>query len=208
MKPFDEHYWLKHYNDLESMDGIGNRKDHALYLKSLFNLEGIKIKSIFDMGFGHGYLLKEISKTLACKKIGGIEPSDFVFQHKVSMPKANLKKMDIKTWLKSQKYRRTIYDLGLCNSVFQYLSDQDLKVIVPLLKKHFAYIYLTVPTDIEYQRQKKEFGFKDDFAHHRSRKFYYDLLSPHFTFLSLRVLESKYFFTERDSSFHDLLYRF
>lgn len=93
--------------------------------------------------------------------------------------------------------------------MFQYLSESDLKKVIPILSKKVKYLYLTVPTDLEYKRQIQEHGYhKDRYANYRSQDFYYKLLSPYFTFISMRVLESKAHFCEKNTPFNDLLFRF
>jgi trans-aconitate methyltransferase len=207
-KKIDEHYWIEHYSDISGLDGIGNKADHADYVRAFFEIEGVKIKSLFDMGFGHGYLLKEMAKKLKCSRIEGIEPSEIAFRSKIKIPKAKLSMMDLKDWCQNSKYAKKVFDLGMCTSVFQYIPDKDLQKIVPVLKKRFRYLYITVPTDIEYQRQREQFNFVDEYAYKRSQQFYYDLFSPHFTFIGLRILESKLFFDEETTDFQDLLFRF
>ena len=59
---FEENYWQELYKKPEEMDGVGNAQDHADYLKAFFELEGVKINSMIDFGFGPGVLLKKISK--------------------------------------------------------------------------------------------------------------------------------------------------
>ena len=78
------------------------------------------------------------------------------------------------------------FDLGICTSIFQYLTDKDLKEIIPILSERIRYLYLTVPTDIELGRQISELDFKDEYAIHRSREKYQRLLKPHFTDLLYR----------------------
>jgi hypothetical protein len=102
----------------------------------------------------------------------------------------------------------TVIDLGICTSVFQYLTDKELKEALPIISKRIKYLHLTVPTDVELGRQVSELEFKDEYAIHRTREQYQKLLKPHFTFVSARVLESKHYFNEDTTAFTDLLYRF
>jgi len=92
--------------------------------------------------------------------------------------------------------------------VFQYLTDKELKEIIPVLSKRIKFLYLTVPTNVELGRQVSELEFKDEYAIHRTREQYQKLLRPHFTFVSARVLESKHFFNEETTPFTDLLFRY
>ncbi len=196
------------------MDGIGNAKDHMRYLKSFLSVEHVDVSTIIDLGFGYGHLFKEALKTFKPYKAVGIEPSSHAFRkvttnwlRPVPSTELNLYEEDLMSWCRKNR-RRNKFDLGICTSVFQYISDKDLKEIIPVLSQRIKYLYLTVPTDIELQRQISELEFKDEYAIHRSRKKYQMLINKHFTFVSARVLESKYFFSERTTHFTDLLYRF
>lgn len=212
---FDKTYWDKNYSDPMSMDGIGNAKEHARYLQAFFNVEHVQITTVVDLGFGYGHLFREMLKTFKPYKARGIEPSAYAFK-KVKLDKLRpvestdlvLYEEDLLTWCQTERKKENTFDLGICTSVFQYLSDKDLKIIIPILAKRIRYLYLTVPTDVELKRQIEELDFKDEYAIHRSRDKYKKLLGPHFTFVSSRVLESKSFFTEETTHFTDLLYRF
>lgn len=212
---FDKSYWDKNYSDPMSMDGIGNAKEHVRYLESFFNVEHVDISTVIDLGFGYGHLFREMLKTFKPHMARGIEPSPYAFK-KVKLdklrpvPSTDLKlyEEDLITWCKSNRKNETKFDLGICTSVFQYLSDKDLKVIIPILAKRVKYLYLTVPTDLELKRQIEELDFKDEYAIHRSREKYQKLLRPHFTFVSSRVLESKSYFDDESTHFTDLLFRY
>lgn len=213
MPKFDKTYWDKNYSEPKSMDGIGNAKDHVRYLQAFFNIEQVDISTIVDLGFGYGHLFREMMKTFIPHTAVGIEPSSYAFK-KVQLDKlrpvksTNLKLLetDLVSWCRMKK--TGTFDLAICTSVFQYLSDKELKEVIPILSKRIKYLYLTVPTDIELNRQIDELDFKDEYAIRRSRKKYHQLLSPHFTFISSRVLESKYHFNDETTSFSDLLFRY
>lgn len=214
MKPFDKTYWDKNYSEPMSMDGIGNAKDHVKYLQSFLAVEHVDISTIVDLGFGYGHLFREMLRAFKPHTAVGIEPSPYAFK-KVKLdklrpvPTTDLKlfQEDLITWCKTKR-KNDQFDLGICTSVFQYISDKDLKVIIPILAKRIKYLYLTVPTDVELGRQVSELDFKDEYAIHRSRERYHKLFKNDFTFVSSRVLESKHFFNEETSHFTDLLYRF
>jgi hypothetical protein len=213
MTNFDKQYWTKNYSDPQSMDGIGNATEHAKYLKSYFNVEFVDIESIIDLGFGHGYLFKEMLKTFLPYKAYGIEPSEYIFKKAkierwkpVESTKLKIENTDLLSWC--TKPHSEIYDLGICTSVFQYISTHDLKLIIPILSKRVKYLYLTVPTNLELKRQVEELNFKDEYALHRSSQTYKKLISPYFTFISSRILESKHFFNNESTLLTDLLYRF
>lgn len=196
------------------MDGIGNAKDHARYLKSYFAIEHVDISSVVDLGFGYGHLFREMLKTFIPHTALGLEPSPHAFKkakpdklRPVESTKLTLLQQDLLTWCRSDKKTKP-FDLGICTSVFQYIPDKDLKEIIPILSKRVKYLYLTVPTNVELQRQVSELDFKDEYAIHRTRDQYQKLLRQNFTFISSRVLESKFFFDEESSPFTDLLFRY
>lgn len=215
MSSFDKTYWDKNYSDPMSMDGIGNAKDHVKYLKSYLAIEHVDISTIVDLGFGYGHLFREMMKAFVPYRAVGIEPSPYAFKKAkidklkpVASTDLKLYQEDLLTWGRTDRKKNNNFDLGICTSVFQYLSDKDLKEIIPILSKRIKYLYLTVPTDEELKRQISELDFKDEYAIHRSREKYQKMLRPYFTFVSSRVLESKHYFDEKSSHFSDLLYRY
>jgi hypothetical protein len=214
MQNFDQQYWKKNYSDPSSMDGIGNAREHVNYLKSYFALEHVDISSVVDLGFGYGKLFRETLKKFIPHTAIGIEPSEYIFKkanldrwRPVKSTDLELINQDLLTWCRSKR-KYDAFDLGICTSVFQYIPTKDLKEIIPILAKRIKYLYLTVPTNVELKRQVEELDFRDEYAIHRTREQYQKLLRPHFTFLSSRILESKYYFDETTTSFTDLLYRF
>jgi len=210
--PFDEAYWKHNYAEPETMDGIGNARTHAQYVKNYFGLEYVDVSSIVDLGFGYGHLFKEMLKTFKPYKALGIEPSPVAFK-KVSpswlkptpSTKLKLKKISLLEWCQTPS--KEVYDLALCTSVFQYIPTEELKIIVPILSRRVKFLYLTVPTNLEAKRQKMDQDFVDPYSIKRTRAFYQKLLKPHFTVISSRILESKHHFTEETTPFTDLLYR-
>ncbi len=195
------------------MDCIGNARQHAKYLSSLFSIENIKIATLVDLGFGYGHLFLEMVRAFKPKVAVGIEPSEHAFNR---LKPARLKSQcsqfavyqeNLLSWSESRR-ALSRFDLGVCTSVFQYIQDRDLAQILPVLSKRLKYVYFTVPTDIELKRQIKEFKFTDEYAIHRSRQEYQKLISPYFTFIGSRLLESKSHFNEKNTKFSDLLYRF
>lgn len=215
MSAFDKTYWDKNYSQPMTMDGIGNAKDHVKYLKAYLSIEHVDISTVIDLGFGYGHLFREMLKTFLPHRAVGIEPSPYAFKkakidklRPVDSTDLKLFQEDLITWCRTDRKKNNNFDLGICTSVFQYLSDKDLKEIIPILSKRIKYLYLTVPTNIELGRQISELEFKDEYAIHRTREQYQKLLRPHFTFISSRILESKHHFDEDTTSFTDLLYRY
>lgn len=213
-KTFEKEYWDQNYSEPSSMDGIGNAKDHAQYLKSFMELEMVDISSVIDLGFGYGYLFQKVLKTFIPYKACGIELSTYAFNKArarklkpVESTKLNLYNESIQDWCKRAESKHNRFDLALCNSVFQYIPSSELEAIIETLSKRVKYLYLTVPTDIELKRQVEELEFDDTYAIKRSRNFYRNLLSKHFTNISSKLWESKFYFNEETTLFTDLLYR-
>lgn len=214
-KGFSKEYWDINYADPEEMDNIVNAKEHAEYMKAIFGLECVDISSVIDLGFGLGILFKEVLKTFVPYRAHGIEPSrhafDIVTKKKISpaeSTKVVLENTDLLSWAKKENKREKTFDLGLCTSVFQYLSDEEIELIMPVLAQRIRYLYFSVPTNLELKRQVSDLEFKDEYAIHRTREKYLKLIRPHFTFISSRLLESKVHFDEETTHFTDLLFRF
>jgi hypothetical protein len=199
MKSFEKEYWDHNYSDPSTMDGIGNAKDHVNYLKAFLELEMVDVSSIIDLGFGYGYLFQKMLKAFIPYRARKLKP--------VESTKLELLNESIQQWCNRTDSKKLSFDLGLCNSVFQYIPDKELKEIIPVLSKRIKYLYLTVPTDMELDRQIEELEFNDTYAIRRSREFYRKILSKHFTNISSKLWESKYHFNEESTLFTDLLYR-
>ncbi|WP_412473549.1 class I SAM-dependent methyltransferase [Halobacteriovorax sp. YZS-1-1] len=214
-KGFSKDYWDVNYEDADDMDGIGNAKEHVGYIKYLFGMEYIDISSIIDLGFGLGHLFEALLDEFKPYKAHGIEPSEHAYNivkkrdiNKIPSTKFKLEKTDLVSWCERNKDKKKSFDLAVCTSVFQYLTDEELEYCLPVLANRAKYLYLTVPTDKELDRQIEDLEFKDEYAIRRSRTKYQKMLKPHFTFISSRLLESKVYFDETNTNFTDLLYRF
>lgn len=212
---FEKEYWQYNYSDPSCMDGIGNAKEHVQYMRALFNLEFIDISSVIDFGFGLGHLFEEVLKEFIPYKAVGIEPSEYAYNvvkkrgiAPVESTKLKLYKEDLVNWSSNSRKGETLFDLGLCTSVFQYLTDQEIERVVPILAQRVRYLYFSVPTDKELVRQVDELGNNDVYAIKRSRAKYHKLLRTNFTFISSRLLESKVHYNEMTTSFSDLLFRY
>src|SRR5690606_20875932 len=106
--------------------------------------------------------------------------------------KLNLYNEDLQTWCMRKDSNHVRFDLGLCTSILQYISDKDLIEIVPVIAKRVKYLYLTVPTDIELKRQREDLNFHDKYAIARSREKYFEFLKPNFTLVANKVWESRF----------------
>lgn len=212
---FPKEYWDVNYKDMDEMDNIVNAKEHADYMRALFALESVDVSSVIDLGFGLGVLFKEVLKTFKPYRACGIEPSKHAFmsvlKKKISpteSTKLELLNIDLMTWANREPKREKIYDLGLCTSVFQYLSDDEIEYILPIMAKRIRYLYFSVPTNLEFKRQIEDLEFKDEYAIHRTKEKYFKLIKPHFAFVSSRLLESRVHFNHETTNFTDLLFRF
>jgi hypothetical protein len=212
---FGEDYWKENYSEPLEMDGIANADRHAQYIKSFFDVEYVDINSIIDFGFGLGHLFDEVNKIFKPYKSYGLEPSLYAYEKaskrlKPPTPttKFKLKHQSIKEWVDKSKPKSARYDLGICTSVLQYLSEEEINEALPVMAKRVKYLYLSVPTDKELDQQINDLDFFDRFALRRSQKTYLKLLKPHFTVIGNRVLESKHFYSLADTHFTDYLFRF
>lgn len=212
---FSQKYWENNYANPEEMDNISNSHEHVLYLKAIFALEGIDVSSVVDLGFGLGFLFEAVLATFYPYRALGIEPSahayEFVKNKNISpaeSTKLKLLNCDLLAWCQKDLKKDRTFDLGICTSVFQYLTDDEIKQILPVLSQRVKYLYFSVPTDEELKKQIEEVEFFDEYAIHRKREKYVKMLRPYFTFVSSRLLESKYHFNQDNSHFTDLLFRF
>lgn len=211
---FKKDYWDYNYSEPKSMDCIGNAKEHCQYLESFFKLELIDISSIVDFGFGYGYLFEQMLKTFIPYKACGIEPSKYAFDMAKKRKFQIVESMNLKIyneslekWCQRKESKNTRFDLGICTSVFQYLDEDTLELAIETMSKRVKYLYLTVPTNKELDRQIEELEFNDTYALRRSRHFYRKKLNKHFTNISSKIWESKFYFDEETTLFTDLLYR-
>lgn len=214
MKGFDNTYWELNYAEPKTMDCIGNASKHIKYIQSFFSLEEVDISSIIDLGAGFGDLFQKALKAFMPYKSCAIEPSDFAFE-KLSTKKLPLvetsqcllRQEDIERWCARKHEKKERYDLALCTSVFQYLDDDVLDKVLPIMSKRIKFLYLTVPTDLELNRQIEELDFNDTYALRRTREFYRKKMEPYFTNISSKIWESKYYYNEETTPFTDLVYR-
>ena len=214
MSSFDKTYWEHNYSEPDKMDCIGNAKQHTQYIKSFFELELIDVSSVIDLGCGYGYLFQKVLKAFIPYKACGIEPSKHAFDKArsrklkpVESTELDLHNESIEDWCRRADNKKTRFDLAICTSVFQYLSEEQLNFILPIMAKRIKFLYLTVPTNLELDKQIEDLNFDDTYALRRSREFYRNLLNKHFTNISSKIWESKFYFNEETTLFTDLLYR-
>lgn len=213
---FTQRYWDDNYAEPETMDGIYNATRQAAALKAQLDAEYVEIGSLIDFGFGLGHLFRAMINAFIPHTVVGIEPSPHAFalmQNRrlidVSTTEVTLLPTDLFTWCHHvERAEHEPYDLGICTSVFQYLSDPELAAVLPVLAQRVKYLYLTVPTDEELDYQSRELDLDDRYAFSRTRGEYRALLRDHFAIISNRLLESKVHFDAESSHFNDLIFRF
>jgi len=205
----DEVYWDSLYGETYDIDGVFNAKQHANYVKSLFALMDTKVQSLGDFGFGKGALLREFVKALKPARVIAVEPSPERVEELRS--KAWIEKVHIQIHNSTLQdfnppyLRYAPMDLIICNSVFQYMEERDIKKVTEKLSKSTRFLYFTVPTKKDYERMKKEIVFSDPYAYSRRTQFYRRILAKHFNFVAYNLLESKY---QLPSVFEEELFKF
>ena len=198
------------------MDGICNADQLAQALKTLFEVQCIDICSIVDLGFGLGHLFKAMIDAFIPHTAIGIEPSPYAYRQlnvhtltSIESTEIRLHHTDLLSWcLDTTPFNHGPFDLGICTSILQYLSDAEISTAMPILAQRVKYLYFSVPTDIELDYQVQELNFHDPYALHRSKDEYHELVSDHFTIVSNRVMESNVHFDQNSTYFYDLFYRF
>jgi len=209
---FEAPYWKKYYSSPDEMDCVGNALEHANYLKAVFDLHQITCKSVIDYGHGKGSLLEKIVSRLKLKHATGLDVSQYAYQAfkerlvEIKDSRIELFNLSISGWFEAHGEQH--YDLGLCNSVFQYLSDEEVGSALSRMAKQVRYLYLTVPTDLELESQVEDLDFFDEQAIRRSQEFYLKEISKYFVVVSSRLLESRDYFSQKSSPFTDYLFRF
>ena len=159
---FRSSYWEKYYGDPDIMDCIYNAREHANYLEALFSLEAIHIGSLIDFGYGLGHLLGAMIDAFMPHTVEGIEPSSHAYNRvdaaslqRVPSMEVSLYATDLLSWCLDSSREEVEFDLGICTSVLQYLSDEEIRTCVPILARRVKYLYFTIPIDIELEYTKK-----------------------------------------------------
>lgn len=194
-QPFETSYWKEIYGTGVDVDASFNAREHAKYIKSLMDLMQIPVHSLADFGFGKAILLKETVKALDPGRIFAIDPSEemidsiagqkWIRGYNLSFLHSTIQDLDPKYFVGAP------FDLGICNSVVQYIDKSELKGIFRKLHSIVRYLYFTVPTKNDYERMKKEIYFTDPYAHARSKSTYEKLVRPYFRRVAFNLLESR-----------------
>jgi len=168
---------------------------------------GVHVSSVYDYGFGKGTLLRDVSKELEAAHIRGCDISPYAYESLKKKKWASDFKLEVSE-IHNLKIPKKPYHLGLCNSVLQYIAEDNLKKTIDVLAKSCKYVYFHVPSKEDYKILKDDLNFTDSYAIHRQNKVYEKLLKEKFTFVSWGLLESKKFSTHKTSPFTDSIYRF
>ena len=94
------------------------------------------------------------------------------------------------------------YQLGLCVSVLQYLSDADVDIVLCEMSKQCDFLYFDVVTNEEYEIMKEGSTFHDKWAIiSRKRNWYLKIILKYWRIVGNEILESKYFYPDKTNSF-------
>ncbi len=211
-------YWKTYYAEPEKMDGVFNARRQALALKALLDAHYVDVGRLIDFGFGLGHLFRAMVDVLVPFEAVGVEPSPHAFGllerdaangaiTDVESIRIELLRTDLRSWC-DDPAQEAVFDLGICTSVFQYLSDPEIEAVMPVLARRLKYLYFTAPTEEELRWQTDTLDFDDRYAIPRTRDAYYALLRPHFAIVGHRLLESRSWFNDDTTFFVDLLFRY
>ena len=212
---FEDRYWEALFSDPEGMECVGNAARHADYLVAALAVETVSVRSIVGIGVGLGRLFSEVLQRYRPRRALALEPSPWAWSRlkaeelkPTKSTNLRLLRQDLLSLCQRETPGWDRFDLGLCTSVLQYLSETEINHIMPVLAHRVGHLYLTVPTDLELEIQKEESELRDEWAHSRSADWYRARIRPHFAVVSGRLLQSRVLYDERSSPFTDLLYRF
>jgi hypothetical protein len=211
---FGAHYWETLFAEPERMECVGNADRHANYLEAALKLELIPVRTVVGIGVGLAHLFSEVMRRYKPRKALALEPSPWAWsrldiEKLKPLRSTNLRilQQDLLSWCQRETPGWERFDLGLCTSVFQYLSRVEIEHVLPVLSQRIGHLYFTVPTDQELQLQVEECGLRDEWAIPRSAEWYRECIRPHFAMVSGRILQSRVLYDYKSSPFTDLLYR-
>lgn len=212
---FGPQYWERLFAHPERMECVGNADLHGAYLRASLAVEMVSVRSVLGIGVGLGALFAEVLQTFSPRKALAIEPSQWAFSRldaqalkPTKSTNLRVQKQDLVSWCLAESPGWERFDLGLCTSVFQYLTESEIETALPVMAERIGHLYFTVPTDRELELQQEECALSDPWAHARSAEWYRDRIAPHFAVVSGRILQSRIHFDEASSPFTDLLYRY
>ncbi|MBE7413402.1 MAG: class I SAM-dependent methyltransferase [Leptospiraceae bacterium] len=209
-KQFDVKYWSEIYGSGEDVDGTFNAKEHALYLKSILKLFDIPVRSLADFGFGKGFLLQRMIQAFQPGRVFALDTSKEMVERLKNSKWIHTTNIAVNCGtiqsINTEIMKYAPYDLGIFNSVLQYIKNEDIEIVLEKISKITKYLYFSVPTKNDYTRMKKEIYFEDPYAFARTKNFYMKKISKFFTIVSYNLLESKVNIS--DSNFNDEIFRF
>lgn len=204
----EKDYFDKIYAKTELIDGDYNAKSHARYLFQILSLVEANVNSVADYGFGKGKLLYETIKLFRPSKVMALDSSEYAYEELKKQKWVRDWKLDLQHKELSEIVPpKKAFDLGICNSVLQYVQDEDLEPILERISYSCRFVYLHVPSREDYEKLKLQVDFKDPWAKKRPHRIYEDLVLRYFTRVSWGLLESKTLVDEQMSPFFDSLYR-
>lgn len=214
MSQFEAKYWKELYGNGLDVDGSFNAKEHSDYLYNLFRLMGIEVSSLVDFGFGQGKLLKTFALKFKPQTILAMDISDTMIDKLTKekwyksfadfrIKKVNL--LDLSPEFPKKVSNLTFFELGILNSVLQYIPVPAIPALLESIARNCRYLYITVPTKEDYMVMKKEFDFSDPYANKLAKKKLRTLLSRDFEFVSFNLLQSKWF---TEPAFREEIFRF
>lgn len=201
---FNKDYFQRMYPKGAYVDGDFNAREHAGYLKGLFGLMGQEVNSVIDFGYGKGELLHRVSSSFDCKKVEGLDISDFAHSNLKKKPHARDWKLHV--CAVHEAPGRAVFDLGLSNSVLQYIEDRYMEASLKRMAEKVKFLYFQVPTKEDYSVLKRVLDFTDPYAKQRPKSFYQEHVAKYFTIVAWGVLESK-IHGRKGTPFTDSFYR-
>lgn len=155
------------------------------YMKYLFKKK--KFKSFFDFGSGNGAILLYVKEKLNCKKL---------YSHDISKNFLDIQKKNFSnkiTFIDPDKIKsqKTIFDLTLCNSVFQYFDNKKkaFNSIEKLINISQQVIISDLISTNGYQKFLKEKNIREGISSKEFKKKYKNL--NHLTFFKKDFLYLK-----------------
>ena len=204
----EEDYFEQIYAPGESIDGDHNARAHAQYLYHLLQLVQVEVGSLADFGCGKGRLLYELLRIFAPRRVVAIDSSQYAIRY--LRQQSWLQKYSLKPKrqdLVDFSVPKRAFDLGVCNSVLQYVEEAEVKTIIAKLAHSCRYLYLHVPCQEDYEILQQQLDFSDPWAKARPVQFYESLLQPYFVRVSWGLWESRALVSPERSAFFDRLYR-
>tara|TARA_B100001248_G_scaffold261746_1_gene254013 strand:+ start:21028 stop:21639 length:612 start_codon:yes stop_codon:yes gene_type:complete len=185
---FEKEYFHKLYPKDACIDGDFNAPEHAKYIQSFFQLLEVDIEKVCDFGCGRGRLLYYVTRLLRPQYVEACDVSDYALSY-----------LKNKTWTQDYTFKKTeikgfksrhIFDLGICNSVLQYVLDEDLEASYACMAKSCRYLYLHVPSSEDYKVLAEDLDFYDPYAYLRCKERYELIRKKYFRSIGYGFMQS------------------